>query len=172
MLESIATRRAAALRALLLALVLPVWSVEIARAATRDSSDVVDIASEVEVTTATPGDRIDFTFVMNVKTGLASKWHVYAHGDTGFVGLEFIPDEDFPLEELTIEYPPGHLAVFFGEQVRIVEGRQRIRLTARIPDSLDKGRHQLQFTARLQACDESICLAPANVSVVAILSVE
>ena len=32
---------------------------------------------------------------MALKLDIATKWHIYAHGDTNFIGVDLVPDEGF-----------------------------------------------------------------------------
>ena len=48
---------------------------------------------------------------------IATRWHLYAHGDTNFIGVDLVPGRGFPPEEFQADYPAGHEGEFFGEMV-------------------------------------------------------
>lgn len=138
-----------------------------ALAAPRGSADVVKAAPAAKVVTASPGARVSFTITVDI----APTWHLYAHGDTNFIGVDLVPAEDFPLAEFTAEYPDGHLGEFFGEQVRMLEGANVIKASALVPAGMT-GEQPLELGLTVQACDAKTCLAPATVPIALTLKVE
>ncbi|HPF71489.1 MAG TPA: protein-disulfide reductase DsbD family protein [Candidatus Krumholzibacteria bacterium] len=138
-----------------------------ALAAPRGSADVVKAAPAAKVVTAAPGARVSFTITVDI----AATWHLYAHGDTNFIGIDLVPAEDFPLSEFAAEYPEGHLGEFFGEQVRMLEGANVIKASALVPAGMT-GEQPLELGLTVQACDTKTCLAPATVPVALTLKVE
>ena len=134
----------------------------------RGSADVVKVAPGKTVVAAKPGARIDFTVAVEI----APRWHLYAHGDTTFIGVDLVPAETFPLAEFAAEYPEGHEGEFFGEKVRMIEGDNVIKASALVPEGMDKGDHPLELALTVQACDDKTCLAPAKVPVALTLKVE
>jgi thiol:disulfide interchange protein DsbD len=151
---------AAALCALLFA--LP------ALAQPRGSADVVKVAPGKTVVTAAPGARVAF----EVAVDIAERWHLYAHGDTTFIGVDLVPAETFPLQEFAAEYPEGHEGEFFGEKVRMIAGENLIKASALVPEGMKAGEHALELALTVQACDDKTCLAPAKVPVAITLKVE
>ena len=127
-----------------------------ALAAPRGSADVVKAAPVNKVITATPGARVEFA----IEVVISPSWHLYAHGDTNFIGVDLVPAEDFPLTEFGAVYPEGHEGVFFGEKVRMLEGSNVIKASALVPAGL-KGEQPLELSLTVQACDDKTCLAPA-----------
>jgi len=144
----------------LLAALLAVIAVP-AAAQMKTSADVVDVAPATAALSAAPGARIDF----DVKVDIARKWHLYAHGDSNFIGVDLVPDEDFPLAEFAAVYPDGHEGEFFGEKVVMLEGKNVIKASAQVPADLPKGEHALILSVVVQACDDKTCLAPAYMPV-------
>ncbi len=137
-----------------------------AKKAPRGSADVVKVAPAAKVVTAVPGTRVTF----DVSVEIAERWHLYAHGDTSFIGVDLVPDEDFPLQEFQAEYPAGHEGVFFGEKVRVIEGTNVIKASALVPAGM-QGEQPLELKLTVQACDDKTCLAPAAVPVSLVLKV-
>ncbi len=136
--------------------------------ALKGSADVVDVKPLHAALSAAAGQRID----LDVKLDIARSWHLYAHGDSMFIGVDLVPDEGFPLKDFEAVYPEGHEGVFFGEKVRMLEGKNRITASALVPADLPVGVHTLGLQVTVQACDAKTCLAPAKVPVQVTLTVE
>jgi len=134
----------------------------------RGSADVVKAAPVQSSVTATAGERVEFA----VKLDIQHRWHLYAHGDTTFIGVDLVPDETFPLQEFGAVYPEGHEGEFFGEKVRMIEGRNTIEASALVPAGMPAGEHPLELSVTVQACDDKTCLAPAHLPIKLTLKVE
>lgn len=153
-------------RSILLALLLPVLGLAAstpapALAALKGSGDVVKAAPRQKALAAARGQRITF----DVTLAIAPKWHLYAHGDTNFIGVDLVPDDTFPLEEFDASYPEGEPGEFFGEKVMMIEGSQVIKAEAVVPETLAPGVHKVKLGVTVQACDDKTCLAPASLPV-------
>lgn len=138
-----------------------------AHAQLKSSADVVEVAAAKQVVSAAPGARVAFA----IDVDIAEHWHLYAHGDTTFIGVDLVPAETFPLQEFTAEYPVGVEGEFFGEKVRLIAGGNEIKASALVPAGMAAGEHPLEFTLTVQACDDKTCLAPAKVPVALTLKV-
>ena len=136
--------------------------------AMKGSADVVKVAPANAAVTAVAGQRVAF----DIKIDIEKKWHIYAHGDSNFIGVDLLPDEKFPLTELKAEYPHGHEGEFFGEKVVMIEGKDVIKASALVPADLAKGEHILTLSVTAQACDDKTCLPPADIPVSLKLTVE
>jgi hypothetical protein len=132
-----------------------------AEAALKGSGDVVKAITRQKAISAAPGQRITF----EVSVIIAPHWHLYAHGDSNFIGVDLIPDESFPLEEFDARYPAGEEGEFFGEKVRMISGSQVITGEAVVPETLARGLHKVKLGLTVQACDDKTCLAPASLPV-------
>lgn len=152
---------------ILAALLIPVlWGC--AQGAMKGSGDVVEAYPAVASVSAAAGARVDF----EVKLDIQKKWHLYAHEDTMFIGVDLVPVEGFPLEDFQAEYPAGHEGEFFGEKVVMISGKEVIKASARVPANLGKGKHELMLAVTVQACDNKTCLAPADLPVKLTLTVK
>lgn len=140
----------------------------VSAAGMKGSADVVKAAAATSVVTGTAGERVEFAIELDI----SKTWHIYAHGDTNFIGVDLVAAEDFPLEELETAYPAGHQKEFFGEMVYMIDGKDRIKASALIPADLAKGDHKLQFGVTVQACDDKTCLAPVDLPVTVNLKVK
>jgi thiol:disulfide interchange protein DsbD len=156
------------LRKSILVIMVMVLGVGLAQAQMKDSSSVVHVKAGAEEVEGTPGQRVP----LEIKVDIDKKWHIYAHGDTNFIGLDLVPDEFFPLLDLQAEYPAGHEGEFFGEKVFMIEGSNVIKASAQIADGMPAGEYPLKFEVVVQACDDKTCLAPANVPVTVNLKVQ
>ncbi len=138
------------------------------RAAVKGSSDVVTVTAAEPAVTGTAGQRIDLA----IKLDIARSWHIYAHADTNFIGVDLVPAEDFPLQDLQVVYPRGHQKEFFGEKVFMIEGHDTIKASALVPAGMEAGEYPLEFKITVQACDDKTCLAPAYIPVTVKLTVK
>lgn len=148
-------------------LLLPIlWGC--AQAGMKTSGDVVDVYAVPASMTAKAGERIEF----DVKLDIQKNWHLYAHEDTLFIGVDLNPAQGCPLEKLVAEYPAGHEGEFFGEKVVMISGKNTIHVAAGVPAGLDAGEYVLDLSVTVQACDNKTCLAPADLPVKLKLTVE
>ncbi len=132
-----------------------------ALAGMRGTDDVVKVSATNENLSAAAGARLEF----EINLDITKKWHIYAHGDSNFIGVDLTPEESFPLTNLETVYPHGHEGEFFGEKVIMIEGKDVIKVSATVPANLVKGKHTLGFSITAQACDDKSCLAPAELPV-------
>jgi thiol:disulfide interchange protein DsbD len=155
-------------RIALITLLLTAATAGLAFGAMKGSADVVKTTASPESVSVAAGDTVTFT----VKVDIADRWHLYAHGDTNFIGVDLVPDEEFPLEDFQAEYPKGHEKEFFGDLVMMIEGKEKIQASALVPAGLEAGEHDLNLKLTVQACDDKTCLAPAFLPVNLKLTVE
>lgn len=137
-------------------------------AAMKGSADMVDVEPVSSTVKAAAGQRAQ----LDVKVDIARSWHLYAHGDTNFIGVDLVPDKSFPLADFRAEYPEGHAREFFGEKIMMLEGKNVIEATALVPAGLAAGEHELGLLLTVQACDDKTCLAPAKMPVKMTLTIE
>ncbi len=155
-------------RIVLFTLLITAVSASLALGAMKGSADVVAAKAHPTAVSAAAGERVSF----EVKLDIGETWHIYAHGDTNFIGVDLAPEEGFPLEDFQAVYPAGHEKEFFGDMVVMIEGQDVIKASALVPAALPAGEHELAFSVTVQACDDKVCLAPAFLPVVVKLKVE
>lgn len=155
-------------RIVLFALLIIAVTTGFALGAMKGSSDVVKAAAQPAALSSAPGDSVSF----EVKLDIQKKWHIYAHEDTNFIGVDLVPDEGFVLENFQVEYPAGYEKEFFGDMVFMIEGKDVIKASAVVPVDLAKGEHEIGFSVTVQACDDKMCLAPSDLPVTVKLTVE
>ena len=156
------------LRKIALILLVVVLMAGLAQAQMKTSASVVEAAPAATTVTGVAGQRVDF----NINIDISTKWHIYAHGDTNFIGVDLIPDESFPLQDFQAEYPHGHEGEFFGDKVFMIEGKGVIKASALVPEGLKAGDYALNLAVTVQACDDKTCLAPADLPVAIKLKLE
>jgi hypothetical protein len=122
-----------------------------------DSSAVVNLSVRPRQTRAARGEQIVLRFLLDVD----ERWHLYAHEDTSFYGIELELPEESPLEDIKVLYPKGQEALFFGEKVQVLEGRFGVSLAGTVAAEAVPTTHHLRFKMAVQACDDKRCLAPA-----------
>jgi thiol:disulfide interchange protein DsbD len=127
----------------------------------RNSADVVKVAPVPASLTGAAGERVSWQLNVHI----AEKWHLYAHTDTMFIGIDLQPAEGFPLTDLEVDYPAAHEGVFFGEKVLMHEGDEVVKASAVVPADLARGEHPLELAFTVQACDDKSCLAPTDIPV-------
>ena len=140
----------------------------LAAAALKGSADVVKAAPAAATVQAKAGERVEFA----IEVDISDNWHIYAHGDSNFIGVDLVPSETFPLDDLKAEYPKGHEGEFFGEPVWMISGAEQIKASALVPAGMAKGEHPLEFGVTVQACDDKTCLAPVDLPVTVKLVVQ
>jgi thiol:disulfide interchange protein DsbD len=155
-------------RIVLFALLTIAVTTGLALGAMKGSADVVKAAAQPTALSSAPGDTVSF----EVKLDIQKKWHIYAHEDTNFIGVDLVPDEGFVLENFQAEYPAGHEKEFFGDMVFMIEGKDVIKASALVPADLAKGEHEIGFAVTVQACDDKMCLAPSDLPVTVTLTVK
>ncbi len=136
--------------------------------AMKGSAEVVKVAPVKAAVEGIPGQRVAF----EIKVNIDKKWHLYAHGDSNFIGVDLVPDEGFILKDFQAVYPKGHEKEFFGDKVFMIEGQNTIQVSAQVPGSVAIGDHELKFSLTAQACDDKTCLAPASIPVSVKLTVK
>lgn len=155
-------------KTLLFALLLIPALCACAQGAMKNSGDVVNVFPSPRTIEAVAGQRIEF----EVNLDIQKSWHLYAHEDTTFIGVDLVPAEGFPLQKFEAKYPAGHEGEFFGEKTVMIEGKEKIHAAAVVPEGLAPGEHVLEFALTVQACDNKTCLAPADLPVKVKLAVK
>jgi thiol:disulfide interchange protein DsbD len=156
------------LRKILLVMALMILVAGAAQAQMKTSASVVKAQPASATVTGTPGQRVSF----EVKLDIGNTWHIYAHGDTNFIGVDLVPDEFFPLDDFQAVYPEGHEGEFFGEKVVMIEGKDVIKASAQVPAGMPAGEYELNLAVTVQACDDKTCLAPADLPIAVKLKLE
>ena len=155
-------------RIVMLALLITAVAAGLALGAMKGSADVVKATAQPAALSSASGDTVSFEVMLDIQ----KKWHIYAHEDTNFIGVDLVPDEGFVLQGFQAEYPAGHEKEFFGDMVFMIEGKDVIKASALVPTDLPAGEHELGFSVTVQACDDKMCLAPSDLPVTVKLTVK
>lgn len=123
----------------------------------QDSASVVQARLRPESAKVAVGDTLRLT----VEITIADGWHLYAHGDTSYYGIDLAAAAEGPVAPLRIDYPAGKETVLFGEKTRVLDGRLLIPVVAVVGPKAPLGRARLDLTLTVQACNDRLCLAPA-----------
>ena len=137
----------------------------------KTSADVVKVTAPGGLT-AKAGAQVTF----EVKVEVAKHWHLYSHSYTEdpeslYIGIDLTADEGCPLTDLKVVYPAAVKGNFLGEEVMMHEGTFALKVTATVPAGA-KAEVSAPLSLTAQACDDKVCLRPANVPVVVKVTVQ
>ena len=129
------------------------------------AESLVKIQTAVSVDTVHPGSSFQVAVIGDVEEG----WHVNANPPT----LEYLIPTELKLESVDgftfgkMQYPEAaRLKFAFADQeLDVYEGRVIIRFPVSIAGGEQPGEKVIEGTFRYQACNDQICLAPANLEV-------
>jgi hypothetical protein len=123
-----------------------------------NSASVVKAGLRPAAVSAAAGGVVAFDVVLTIADG----WHLYAHGDTTFYGIDLKGLDKGPLAGAAIGYPAGKRADFFGTPVDLLTGRQSVHVRATLTAGAS-GKLEVPLGLEVQACDDQRCLAPATI---------
>ena len=131
-----------------------------------DSSDLVQTEPFISVDRLVPGE----TFQVAVRLKVDDGWHINANPASFdfLIPTTLEVNADLPVKVLSIDCPPSteFRSAFVEESISVYAGDAVIRATLRLggkaPTLASQGRLELKL--HYQACDESRCLAPAEVT--------
>jgi hypothetical protein len=138
----------------------------------KTSADVVKVVAVPAILTAKAGAPIAF----EVKVEIAKHWHLYSHTyaedpESMFIGIDLAAGEGCPLIDLKVVYPAAVKGSFMGDEVMMHAGALTLNVTATVPASA-KGELSLPLSLTAQACDDKVCLRPADVPVTVKITVQ
>ncbi len=109
-----------------------------------------------------PGGESEMRLVLEIKDG----WHVNAHP----ASLDYLIPTEFELKSKkavleSIVYPEGESFSLaqMEEPIKVYTGKVEIAMRIRLASDLSSGKHTLNGSVRVQACDDKRCLAPGSV---------
>lgn len=139
-------------------------------AATRVTSDQLDLTTFVSDPSVAPGNRVSLVFDVAPKPGM----HVYAPGAAGYTVIGFTLDPQPFVSALGLSYPNSEIYHFKPLNERVPVFMKPFRL---VQDVLIEGTPQAQAafkgksgltlsgTIAYQACDDKVCFNPTTVPV-------
>jgi thioredoxin:protein disulfide reductase len=129
------------------------------------SADKVAADTYISVDNIHPGAELYAALELDI----AESWHINAHIPTFdyLIGTELHLEELKGIEVLGIGYPDPerYMFAFADDELDVYEGTVYILLHLAASRDLEPARYTLEGTLRVQACDDEVCLAPANVDV-------
>jgi hypothetical protein len=105
-----------------------------------------------------------------VSLAIKDGWHIYAN-PTGVDILKpttLVLDADQPAGDLKVSYPAGAAKVLGSlgkEKVSLYEGKVEIPISLSLRRAIPTGKAKILFRLRFQACNDKVCLAPANLAI-------
>ena len=129
------------------------------------SADVITVNVKPVQYPAKARNSFTVTMLLDIDKG----WHVNAHKPSFkyLIGTSFrlasgqaftVSDIRYPKSEMiSFEFSPKPLAVY--------EGKRPIRLTLKTADTIAAGRYIIKGKLRVQACNNTMCLAPSTLDV-------
>lgn len=125
--------------------------------------DVVQVRLEPAQLKIRPGARATLTLVATIREG----FHINSHRPKPDylipAEVELVEAPSFVLD--TVSFPPGKLKAFAfssGEKLSVYEGTVRLPLRLRVKPGTPAGTHTARLVFRYQACNDQICLRPAQ----------
>ena len=125
---------------------------------------VVDV--RLSRTAAVAGSTIDASVILEIEDG----WHANAHEPTldYLIGTDVTIDPVPGLSVVSTRYPePDTLEFSFAQDkpLAVYSGRAVVFVTLGVSEDVEPGQHVLGANVRIQICNDSICLAPADLPV-------
>lgn len=137
----------------------------------KSSADVVKVVGPAPIAVKA-GSPVTF----EVKVEIAKHWHLYSHSyaedpESMYIGIDLTPAEDCPLKDVKVTYPAAVKGNFLGEEVMMHEGVLALKVTGNVPAAA-KGELAVSLSLAAQACDDKVCLRPADLPVTVKLNVQ
>jgi hypothetical protein len=137
----------------------------------KTSADVVKATGPAPLA-AKAGAQVAF----EVKVEIAKHWHLYSHSyaedpESMFIGVTLAADEGCPLTDLKVVYPEAVKGNFLGDEVMMLEGSLVLKATATVPAGA-KGELTAPLSLTTQACNDKLCLRPADLPVTVKVTVQ
>lgn len=125
--------------------------------------EIVDVRLEPGHLKARPGGHADFTVVARIREGFHTNSHKPSLDYLIPTRIELLGDAPFTLEKA--DYPAGELKTFGfapDEKLSIYEGTVKIPVRLRAQTDAPAGTHTLRLAFHFQACNDQLCLRPAQ----------
>lgn len=123
----------------------------------------VNIQIVAEQDTVKAGDESTFAIILDIEEG----WHLNAHnpGPEYLIGVNLKMEANDALLVSDVQYPPSepYDFGFSDEIINVYEGEAIVLLKLMSSTALEAGQHDIIGQLNLQACSDSVCLAPASV---------
>lgn len=130
-----------------------------------NSGGKVSVEPKLSQNVVPAGSSFRVAVVVDIEDG----WHVNSHEPT----LDYLIGTSFSLNEVpgfsvvNSQYPESEMLTFdfAQEPLAVYEGEVPVFLNIQTSDSLEPGSYSLEGQARVQACNDQVCLAPSTIDV-------
>lgn len=131
----------------------------------RNSAGKVSVDAKLSQNVVPAGSSFRVAVLVNIEDG----WHVNSNQPTldYLIGTTFSLDEISGFSVLDSQYPEAEMLTFnFAEEaLAVYEGEVPVFLNIQTSDTLKPGRYDIKGRARVQACNDEVCLAPSTIDV-------
>lgn len=125
--------------------------------------DVVQVRLEPRHVKTSPGGAADFTVVASIREGFHTNSHKPTLDYLIPTKIELSGDAAFTIEK--VDYPPGELKSFGfapDEELSVYEGTVKFPVRLRADTDASAGAHTMRLAFHFQACNDQLCLRPAQ----------
>lgn len=130
-----------------------------------NSAGKVSVDAKVSQNVVPAGSSFRAAVVVDIEDG----WHVNANQPTldYLIGTTFSLGETAGFSVIDAQYPEAEMLTFdfAQEPLAVYEGEVPVFLNIQTSDSLKPGSYTLEGRARVQACNDQVCLAPSTIDV-------
>jgi thiol:disulfide interchange protein DsbD len=130
-----------------------------------NSAGKVSVDAKLSQNVVPVGSAFRAVVMLDIEDG----WHVNSNQPTldYLIGTSFSLDEFLGFSVLDSQYPEAEMLTFdfAQEPLAVYEGEVPVFLNIQTSDSLDPGSYTLKGQARVQACNDQVCLAPSTIDV-------
>lgn len=137
-------------------------------------TDVSEVSSSADVVTVVPASSENRLWPETMREAtillrVADGWHLNAHEPLQefLIGTEITVEPRVGLRVSEIHYPePEHIEFGFAvEELAVYQGDVPVRLSVEASQDAEPGSHTLRGEARVQACNDEVCLRPSTIPV-------
>ncbi len=127
-----------------------------------NSAGKVTVDAKLSQNVVPAGSAFRVAVIVDIEEG----WHVNSNQPTldYLIGTSFSLDETAGFAVTDVQYPEAKVLTFdFAEEpLDVYEGETPIFLNIQTSDTLKPGQYNLEGRARIQACNDQVCLAPST----------
>lgn len=131
----------------------------------KNSAGKVSLEPKLSQNVVPAGSSFQAAVMVNIEDG----WHVNANQPTldYLIGTELSLDQAPGFSVISTQYPEAEMLTFgFAEEaLAVYEGEVPVFLNIQTSDTLEPGSYTIEGRARVQACNDEVCLAPSTIDV-------
>jgi len=130
----------------------------------RNSAGKVSLEPKLSQNIVPAGSSFRAAVVLDIEEG----WHINAHEPTldYLIGTTLSLDETSGFSIIGTQYPEAEMLTFdfADDALAVYEKETPVYLNIQTSDTLEPGSYTLKGRARVQACNDKVCLAPATIN--------